>query len=155
MSSPPSFDTLRNKFTTPKTIQKPVKSSNIIDEMVSYDSDATNLLIQTLNQEYNDQLTINQILKDKNFEQNTNEIENFIKDNETNVSQQLSSLENIFTDLKNIHKENQELKDDQQEYKDLIHSEESKKISNDLRKLKSIQNNILLFLQKNGLHVPI
>lgn len=167
MSTPPNFNSMRqshlpqstNQSSTgqsvnEKTIQS-VNEPNIMGQLVSYNNDTTNTFIEQLQEEYNDQEKINQILKAKNYEENKIEIENFIEDNAENVSTQINTLEGLFSNFKNILKENNDLLEDEEEFKFLISSTEVKNVARDMRKLKSLKNNIMLFLQQNGIQVSI
>lgn len=165
----PSFDDIRENFIPPKqdheiqtdvpipppTILKPKIEPTIVDQMVSYDPIATDAFIQQLDEELHDQLLVNDILKQKNYDANKTEIESFVQQNKHKVSDQLSNLEQIFQNLKNVHKENLELKLDQHEYDEIMNSEEVKNISEDMRKLKNTKNKVMLFLQQNGIHVTL
>ena len=147
-----NFEEMRKKYIPTTTIQT-VNDPNIMDHMVSYDSQITDTFIDQLKEEYREQKEINKILTENNYESNIKEIETFIVDNKTNVSEQLHSLENIFEDLKKIVCENSELKKQQVEYNDILESEEAKNVATNMKDIKKLKNQMILFLQKNGIHL--
>lgn len=161
-STPPNFDSLRKSFIPPsneeKTKKKTIKiqnekEPNIMEQMVSYNQEVTNTLITQLNEELDEQKQINTILKEKNYDENKIEIEEFVNDHKEIISNQLNTLDTLFKELKQICIENKELHDEQSEYNEVLSNTDVIKISNDMIKLKSLKNNILLFLQQNGIHV--
>lgn len=147
-----NFEEMRKNYIPTTTIQT-VNDPNIMDHMVSYDSQITDTFIDQLKEEYREQKEINKILTENNYESNIKEIETFIVDNNTNVSEQLHSLENIFEDLKKIVCENSELKKQQVEYNDILESEEAKNVATNMKDIKKLKNQMILFLQKNGIHL--
>lgn len=160
---PPNFDSMRNTFIPPKNdkiivnktrkIANKETKPNIMQQMISYNENSTSFLLSQLSEEIKDQKDMNKILNDKNFDDNIEEINSFVEENKDMIPEQTKNLENIFNELKNIVNENNELKEDQQEYKELLQNEEVIKISNDMIKLKSLKNDIILFLQSNGIHM--
>ena len=160
---PPNFDSMRNSFIPPKNdnlivnktrniASKEVKP-NIIEQMISYNEKSSYFLLNQLSEEIKEQKEMNKILNDKNFDNNIEEINVFVEKNKDIISQQTNNLESLFNELKIIINENNELKEDQEEYKELLQNEEVIKISNDMIKLKSLKNDIILFLQSNGIHM--
>ena len=160
---PPNFDSMRNTFIPPKNdniivnktrkIASKESKPNIMEQMISYNENSTSFLLSQLSEEIKDQKEMNKILNDKNFDDNIEEINSFVEENKDMIPEQTKNLENIFNEFKNIVNENNELKEDQQEYKELLQNEEVIKISNDMIKLKSLKNDIILFLQSNGIHM--
>ena len=160
---PPNFDSMRNTFIPPKNdniivnktrkIANKETKPNIMEQIISYNEKSTSFLLNQLTEEIKDQKELNKILNDKNFDDNIQEINSFVEENKDIIPEQTKNLENIFNELKNIINENNELKEDQLEYKELLQNEEVIKISNDMIKLKSLKNDIILFLQSNGIHM--
>lgn len=160
MTSPKaSFTSMRQSFLPTNASSKGSiqvkKDANIMEQMVSYDSDVINTMIEQLNEDIAEQSHINEILKTANYDDNISEIENFIADNKTNISSQVTNLENSFTTLKNIVDENNNLKNDQKEYDEIVNNDQVIRVAEDIRKLKSLKNSALLFLQQNGIHVKL
>lgn len=159
----PSFESMRENFIPPSNLDNNTNSNrttiqqstnaNIMEQMVSYNSNYTNLLIEQLNDEFKEQKEINALLKAGDYENNSIEIEQFVEHNKDNISTQLTNLGSIFNQLKDLYKENKNLQEEKTEYRELIESDEINKIAEDMRQLKSLKNNVLLFLQQNGIHV--
>ena len=163
-STPPNFDSLRKSFIPPsneeKTKKKTIKiqnekEPNIMEQMVSYNKNITNTLIEQLNKEYLEQIEINKILKEKDYDESVKEIEEFVENNKENIEEQVLNLENVYILLKKVLKENNELQEDKDEYKELLEEEEVKKIAGNMKKLKSLKNSVMLFLQENGIHTNV
>tara|TARA_Y100000992_G_C21270421_1_gene496452 strand:- start:2065 stop:2559 length:495 start_codon:yes stop_codon:yes gene_type:complete len=162
-SNVPNFDSLRSTFIPPSNTTSAItqpkiqnkKDANIMEQMVSYDKDITNTLIDQLNEEYLEQTKINQILKEKDYDDSVKEIEEFIEKNEKEIEEQVLNLENIYNSLKYIVKENKELQEDKSTYKDLLQDDKTKDVAQNMKKLKSLKSNILLFLQQNGIHMRV
>lgn len=160
MTSPKaSFTSMRQSFLPTNASSKGSiqvkKDANIMEQMVSYDSDVMDTMIEQLNEDIAEQSHINEILKTANYDDNISEIENFIANNKINISSQVTNLENSFTTLKNIVDENNNLKNDQKEYDEIVNNDEVIRVAEDIRKLKSLKNSALLFLQQNGIHVKL
>ena len=63
-----SFNDIRNKYIKEATdVEQP--STNILDQMPSYNSYDTKVLIDTLNIEYDEQLLLNRMLRNENTEE--------------------------------------------------------------------------------------
>ena len=160
MTSPKaSFASMRQSFlptnASSKSSIQVKKDANIMEQMVSYDSDVMDTMIEQLNEDIAEQSHINEILKTANYDDNISEIEHFIADNKINISRQVTKLENSFITLKNIVDENNNLKNDQKEYDEIVNNDEVIRVAEDIRKLKSLKNSALLFLQQNGIHVKL
>jgi hypothetical protein len=125
---------------------------NIMDLMISYDQNDTDIIIEQLNEELVEQENLNKVLNEKNFEENKKEIEDFISDNKNNINTQVSNLQNLFERYKGIFNANIELKKEHEEYNECISSPDALEVANDLKKLKTLKKDILLFLGKNGVH---
>ena len=147
-----NFEEMRKNYIPTRTIQKK-SDPNIMEHMVSYDPQITDTFLDQLKEEYREQKEINKILTENNYESNIKEIETFIVDNKSNISEQLLSLENVFEDLKKIVHENSELKKQQVEYNEILESEEPKNIATNMKDIKKLKNQMILFLQKNGIHL--
>lgn len=128
-------------------------SANILDQISSYNSTQTDILLQEVNNEIIDQKQINNILKQKNFESNDKEISNFVKENSLKINNQLENMENLFTELTTIYEQNQILHQQQDSLLNTIDDEDTKAVASNLRKLKTLKNDILHFLYETGIRV--
>jgi hypothetical protein len=164
---PPNFDSVRKTFVPPQsqntatvtTTNRPRKISaktvgpNIMEQMISYNEKSTSFMINQLSEEINDQKEMNHILNGKSFSDNIEEINTFVEKNKDLIPEQTTDLENLFDELKRTIDENYDLKEEQGEYKELLQNEEVIKISGDMVRLKSLKNDIVLFLQSNGIRM--
>ena len=159
-SQVPSFETLRNDFISPRQSNNETSNTQIVkdnkphilDQIISYDQEVTEHLIQQINEEYNVQKKLNNVLINKHYEKNKNDINNFVSKNKDNVKNQINSLTEIFNSYKEVFNNNLIIKEEENEYNELIESEDVKEISKNLHELKSLKNNILRFLHQNGVH---
>ena len=164
------FDSIRNKYMdstpptpTPKSTSTPVSmltneddtNPNILDQISAYSSIKTDVFIQQLNDELDDQRQINTILKQTDYDNNTLEIENFIENNSEKIKNQLNTIEYLFTELKSIYEENKELHIAQEQYTQTLDSDKTHKIASDMRKLKTMKTNIQAFLYQTGIRAQI
>ena len=125
---------------------------NIMDLMISYDANDTDIIIEQLNDELAEQENLYKVLNEKNFENNKQEIEDFIFHNKNNINSQVSNLQNLFERYKGVFNANVMLKKEQEEYKECVSSPDAIEVANDLKKLKSLKHDIIRFLGKNGVH---
>ena len=148
------FDLIRNKYMSSSirtTLTQEDKDANILEQISAYNATQTDVFIQQVSEELTEQKQINAILKQKNFENNTKEIETFVEGHNEEITNQLAILEDIFVDLKHIYEENQELHKDQEEYNKSLDSEKVKKIATEMRKIKGLKQDILSFLYNAGI----
>lgn len=150
MSKKPSFNNIRGKFTL-NTMELIEPTSNILDQLPSYNSESLDNYVAYLERELQEQKGLNTILKDEDYEKNVDKINTFIKTNAINVDEQLNKLEKLIPDLKNVIKENHELEQSKKEYVSLLESPEAKRIANQMRKIKKLKKDIKFFLQEQGL----
>ena len=168
--SKPSFNSMREKYINDDSsddnnvsqldnisvnLEKSSKETNILEQMVSYESVETDDFIHNLKNSLDDQKKINNILKTSNYEDNKEDIEKFINDNKDNIYNQLSSLENIFIEIKKIVNENENMKKNQPKYDELAENIETKELINNMVKLKTLKKSINFFLNQNGVDVFI
>ena len=137
--------------TRSKSIAPSIGEPKIIDQIASYSKSHTDIVLNELTNEYEEQKQINTILKEKNFQENKEEIESFVNEKADIITNQVSEMENLFKDFKKLYAENQELHENQQEYNDINNTQEVKKISKEMRRLKTLKNEVIAFLQTNGL----
>lgn len=147
-----SFNSLRDKYVKDATHAKE-QPANILDQLPSYNSYETNVFIDTLNVEYQEQLSLNRLLKNENVEQQSQKVKDFVKNNNDNINNELSTLEEITRDLKKLCNENKALEQETNEYEELVKSQEYCELAEKMRKIKSLKNDILHFLDGAGLRV--
>lgn len=148
-----SFDNLRGKYINNDIIQIQESSTNILDQLPSYNSYQNNAFIRSLNIEYDEQCSLNKMLLSDDINNKSEKIKEFVSTQSDNVNIELESLEKIVNDLKQTCRENKNLENDKEELQELINSPECNEIANKMRKIKSLKTDILLFLDQMGLRV--
>ena len=148
-----SFDNLRGKYINNDIIQMQESSTNILDQLPSYNSYQNNAFIRSLNIEYDEQCSLNKMLLSDDINNKSEKIKEFVSTQSDNVNIELESLEKVVNDLKTICRENKNLENEKEELQELINSPECNEIANKMRKIKSLKTDILLFLDQMGLRV--
>jgi len=148
-----SFDNLRGKYINNDIIQIQESSTNILDQLPSYNSYQNNAFIRSLNIEYDEQCSLNKMLLSDDISNKSEKIKEFVSGQSDNVNNELDSLEKVVNDLKKICRENKNLENEKEELQELINSPECNEIANKMRKIKSLKTDILLFLDQMGLRV--
>tara|TARA_Y100000389_G_C17356908_1_gene461611 strand:+ start:555 stop:1031 length:477 start_codon:yes stop_codon:yes gene_type:complete len=137
--------------TAPKTLTQDDTGPNIFDQISAYNVTQTDVFIQQLRDELEDQRQINTILKQADYESNTKEIETFLEDHSETIPHQLKTIESLFADLKSLYEENKELHAEQEQYTQTLDSTKTTKVASDMRQLKTMKNDILAFLYQTGI----
>jgi len=127
------------------------KNSNILDQLPSYNMTDTNYFISNLEEEYEQQKTLNMILNNKGFDKEIVNITQFIEDNSQVINKQCNKLTDISRNLKKIIKENKKLQEDRQDLEELLNNENYNEIANKLKLIKKEKEDIKFLLQKNGI----
>ena len=132
------MDKNKNDIDDFKTQLYNLDKTSIINQLPSYNIKTTDYFISSLQNEYDQQKTIN-------------DISSFIDSNSSFINKQYDSLKSISSDLQNIIKENQDLQNQKTQLNDLIHSEQYNQIATKLKEIKSEKEKIKSFLEKNGI----
>ena len=127
-------------------INKP--NNDILDQIASYSQAETDNFYYSIKNELDAQKKLNKVLKEDKYEENIISINNFISRNSNTIDYQFEELSKITKELKNLVNENMELKN---KYNEIINSEDCKDISNKLKEIKKIKQDITLFLDKAGI----
>jgi len=151
-----SYELLRQKYldiqlneqltTEPKT--------TILDQIHNYQYTENNYLIKQLKEELEQQKRLNAMLKMENNKKQIETIEKFVSSHEKDVDVQLCNLEEISKQLKLLCEENVTLKNEKEELDDIIYSDKYNDLAIKMRKIKKVKNEILCFLEKQGIHSP-
>ena len=148
-----NFKNIRENFSFSRKLNlnlEPPKTT-IIDQIPNYNSQSINSYIELLNTELNEQNQINNILKDENFKDNIDQINTFINNHSIDVDQQLQTLKALVPKIKDIVIENNKLKNEKKEYNELIESSDAIDISDKMKQIKKLKNDISSFLELNGI----
>ncbi len=151
-----SYELLRQKYldiqlneqltTEPKT--------TILDQIHNYKYTENNYLIKQLKEELEQQKRLNTMLKMENNKKQIETIEKFVSSHEQDVGEQLCNLEEISKQLKLLCEENVTLKNEKEELDEIIYSDKYNDLAIKMRKIKKVKNEILCFLEKQGIHSP-
>ena len=141
----------KNDFIKQLEILDNDKNSNVLDQLPSYNMNDTNYFISNLEEEYEQQKTLNMILNNKGFDKEIINITKFIEDNNQVINKQFNKLTDISRNLKKIIKENKKLQEDRQDLDELMNNENYNDIANKLKLIKKEKEDIKIFLQKNGI----
>lgn len=129
-------------------------STNIIDQIASYNSTNLENLIYNLSRELKEQKDINQLLKTDDDEGNIKKIKDFIAINEGQINDQSDRLDKVILDLKNTINENKRLEQIEDKYEEVLKSEEANRVAEKLRDIKKMKENINIFLADRGIIIP-
>lgn len=147
-----SFNNIRSKYMKDLTdINAP--TTNILDQLPSYNSYDTKVFIDTLTVEYDEQKLLNRMLTDEDVSGQSNNVKNFVDKNSDKIQKELLSISEISTKLKTICQENKQLESEKTEFQELINSHECNEVAENLRKIKLMKQEILHFLDVAGLRV--
>ena len=157
MTTPiPSYDELRQKYIEIKLKEQLAiePKTTILDQIHNYKYSENNYLVKQLSEELKQQKKLNEMLKMENNKKEIETIEKFVSTHEKEVFEQLTRLEEITTQLKIICEENTKLENEKEELQEIIHSDKYNELANKMRKIKKVKNDILCFLEKQGIHSP-
>ena len=129
-------------------MNKTSEKTDIMDQISSYSQEEIEKSYYEYKSEYESQLRLNKVLKEENYENNANEIKNFISRNSNEIDYQLERLRDLTVKLKLIIDENNNMK---KEYEEIINSEECINTSQKLKELKDIKKRMDSFLSKAGI----
>lgn len=125
--------------------------NNIVNQLPAYNIEETDYFIKNLEIEYEQQKTLNSILKKNDTSKEIEKIKKFIDDNNSNIDVQLDKLINLSRELENIVLENKELQENNDELKKITNSEKYNQIAKKLKSIKKTKENIKDFLGQNGI----
>ena len=124
---------------------------SLFSQISNYSNTKIDKLIYDLNDELKTQNKINNSLKQKDTLQNIEELKNFYQRNNRNINYQVEQLEETINQLKTVVKENKTLEKDQDKYKEILNTQEYKNLASQLKKLKDMKQDIIFFLDQNGI----
>ena len=120
------------------------KDTNIMSQLPSYNIKDTDYFINNLENELEQQKTLQMILENKDFDKQLKNIKTFIDNNSDKIDKQLENLKNLSGNIQNIVLENEKLQEDKADLKEILNSQQYKDIANKMREI--IQPNIFKFM---------
>ena len=126
-----------------------LNNSDIIEQIPSYSKETNQSFIRLLENEIEQQLTINKILEsnDTELKEHINKIKNFTKNNDEIIEKQLTKITEVVSILKNLVIRNNNLKENRNELKTIQESSEYQKVANNILEIKKQKHDILNFLK--------
>ena len=122
--------------------------TDIMDQIASYSQQEIENFYYMLKDEHESQEKLNKVLKEKNIDDNLKSVKNFVARNSSEIDYQLERLKEITSKLKKVVAENETLKN---EYDSVINSDECIQVSEKLKEIKKIKQEINSFLNKSGI----
>jgi hypothetical protein len=127
--------------------------SNILEQLASYNSNNLDNYLFDLKNVLSEQTNLNEILKNKNHDENIDYVKNFISINKSQIEYQLDEIKSITGRINDVCLENKNLENEKQEYITLINSDDCIDIANKLSEIKKTKENVKAFLLKKGIHL--
>jgi len=112
------------------------KDTNIMSQLPSYNIKDTDYFINNLENELDQQKTVNMILENKDFDKQLKNIKTFIDNNSDKIDKQLENLKNLSGNIQNIVLENEKLQEDKADLKEILNSKQYNDIANKMREIK-------------------
>jgi ATP phosphoribosyltransferase regulatory subunit HisZ len=127
------------------------KDTNIMSQLPSYNIKDTDYFINNLENELDQQKTLQMILENKDFDKQLKNIKTFIDNNSDKIDKQLENLKNVSGNIQNIVLENEKLQEDKTDLKEILNSQQYKDIANKMREIKMEKEKIRGFLREKGI----
>ena len=123
------------------------KDTNIMSQLPSYNIKDTDYFINNLENELDQQKTLQIILENKDFDKQLKNIKTFIDNNSDKIDKQLENLKNLSENIQTVVLENEKLQEDKTDLK-ILNSQQYKDITNKMREIKKEKEKKRLFYKK-------
>ena len=127
------------------------KDTNIMSQLPSYNIKDTDYFINNLENELDQQKTLQMILENKDFDKQLKNIKTFIDNNSDKIDKQLENLKDLSGNIQNIVLENEKLQEEKSDLKEILNSQQYKDIANKMREIKMEKEKIRSFLREKGI----
>ena len=127
------------------------KDTNIMSQLPSYNIKDTDYFINNLENELDQQKTVNMILENKDFDKQLKNIKTFIDNNSDKIDKQLENLKNLSENIQTVVLENEKLQEDKADLKEILNSKQYNDIANKMREIKMEKEKIRCFLREKGI----
>ena len=128
--------------------------TNILDQIVGYDSMELEADIGLLQRELGQQRQLNEQLTRGNTVQQIETVETFVRRNAAHVDDQLGRLRAIVSDLRAIVDANHTIERQETRFQELLASSEALAVANNLREIKRLREEVRFFLLAEGIAFP-
>lgn len=122
--------------------------------MQTYNPVATDQSISQFNVELEEEVTLNNKLKELGTDAKIAEATKFVGDNGDKIKTQYEAIEKLDQDLRTLVKENKTLQEQDEAFNTLINSEEYLELASMMKDLKSKITSLDSFLVENGVKGP-
>lgn len=136
------FKNIRNKYI-------PSENHSIMEQATSYDKKDIQQTIELLHKELKHQNDVSLLLQNNYSNKDVKFLEDFIFDNEKEVTSQLDNLNTIIPQLKQIILDNKEK--EQQQLELSLLNEKHREIITKMENIKTLKNDIFFFLNKHNI----
>ena len=127
------------------------KDTNIMSQLPSYNIKDTDYFINNLENELDQQKTLQMILENKDFDKQLKNIKTFIDNNSDKIDKQLENLKDLSGNIQNIVLENEKLQEEKSDLKEILNSQQYNDIANKMREIKMEKEKIRNFLREKGI----
>ena len=127
------------------------KDTNIMCQLPSYNIKDIDYFINNLENELDQQKTLQMILENKDFDKQLKNIKTFIDNNSDKIDKQLENLKNLSNNIQNVVLENEKLQEDKADLKEILNSKQYNDIANKMREIKMEKEKIRCFLREKGI----
>ena len=127
------------------------KDTNIMSQLPSYNIKDTDYFINNLENELDQQKTLQMILENKDFDKQLKNIKTFIDNNSDKIDKQLENLKDLSGNIQNIVLENEKLQEEKSDLKEILNSQQYNDIANKMREIKMEKEKIRGFLREKGI----
>lgn len=148
------FNDLRTKYSLSNKLNiDGDKNINALKNITSYSLLKNDTLIEELKEEIEEQQDLKKLLLDKNIEENSKLLFDFIDNNQNKIEQQFNEIKKLSNELKNLVNENNNLKEKEKLYETFLQSEKTCDLDVKINELNSIKKELKLFLKKNNIYL--
>lgn len=127
---------------------------NILTVLPTYSRTGVEGTILELKRELKEQRQVNTLLKENNYEDKAQDIQEFVERNEGEIDDQLLRLSEVVMEIKKVVAENSELEANESKYDNLVKSENAQRVAEKLLQLKALKKDALTFLEDSGIIIP-
>jgi hypothetical protein len=126
-------------------------SSNILEQLASYNKSDINNFISNLQVQLQEQKELNNVLSNDNTQEDIDSLKKFIESNKEDIKSQQEELSYLVEQLKIIIPENKSKISEKEELQQISNSAETQEVAINIRKIRSMKDTIQNFLVKNGI----
>ena len=137
-------------------INDSMNSVNIFDQIPSYDYVDTQIFLENISKELEQQKSLNKLLlsNEETVKSYVEKIKTFSEVNSSKVQDQLNQISSVYSELKTLVQQNAGLKEKYSEITELSSNENYVLLAKNIQELKKQKQDILDFLKKSQIIAP-